>query len=257
MNNADTTLIDAIRDLDLPELRKPWHLEGDWLIVGDLHVPFTDWRWAHRVTAVGRTMRRPRKLLIAGDLLDMSSFSAFLHIVDPPSWYQEKTAAKALLTEWLSIFAEIKILSGNHERRLVKFTAAAFDETDWLGLITESEKVQSSARGWCTIDTPSGTWRVTHPKNYSINQLVVADQMALKYRSHIISAHEHHLGIGLDRYNHHVIVNAGCLTDPAKLAYVSMDDSKSGGMVNGFVTLIGGVPRLYGNWPITDWGRYE
>ena len=104
MNNADSSLIDVIQQLELPELRKPFHLEGDWVICGDVHVPFTDWTWAHRVSRVGRKMKRPRKLLIAGDLLDMASFSTYLHVVDPPSWYQEKTAAKALLVEWLSVF---------------------------------------------------------------------------------------------------------------------------------------------------------
>lgn len=253
----DNSLIAAIRGLDLPELRRAWILEGDWLICGDVHIPFTDWVWAHRVTLIGRTMRRPRKLLIAGDLLNMDSFSAYQHIVDPPSWAQEKAAAKATLAEWLGVFQEIKILSGNHERRLIKFTAAAFDETDWLGLIADNERVQSSARGWCIINAPSGYWRVTHPKNYSINQLTVADQLAQKYHCHIISAHEHHLGLGLDRYGAHVIVNCGGLVDPAKLAYVSMDDSKSAAMKNGFVTLIGGIPKIYGDWPLTDWGHYD
>ncbi len=211
MSDTEPALIGVIRALDLPELRNPWKLEGDWLITGDVHIPFTDWTWAQRVSAVGRKMRRPRRLLIAGDLLDMASFSAYLHIVDPPSWAQEKAAAKALLAEWLGVFQEIKILSGNHERRLVKFTAAAFDETDWLGLLTDNERVQSSARGWCEIKTPSGVWRVTHPRNYSINQLTVADQLALKHNCHIISAHEHHFGLGWDRYGQHVIINLGCL----------------------------------------------
>ena len=254
---TEPALIAVIRELEIPELRRPWQLEGDWLICGDVHLPFTDWEWAARVSRIGRKMRRPRRLLIAGDLLDMTNFSVYQHIVEPPTWAQEKASAKALLAEWLGVFQEIKILSGNHERRLVRFTASAFDETDWLGLLTDNERVQSSARGWCTINTASGCWRVTHPRNYSINQLTVADQLALKHNCHVISAHEHHLSLGLDRYGTHVIVNLGCLVDPAKLAYVSMDDSKAAAMKRGFVTLVGGVVTLFGDWPITDWGRYD
>jgi hypothetical protein len=72
-----------------------------------------------------------------------------------------------------------------------------------------------------------------------------------------MSFHEHHVGIGFDRYGRHCIVNGGCIVDDQKLAYVSLDDSKSATMSKGFCTLIGGVPTLYAQEPITDWSQYD
>jgi hypothetical protein len=195
--------------------------------------------------------------------MDMATFSAYQHIVDPPTWHQERTSTEELFLEWVNVFDEIKALMGNHDRRLIKYTAAAFDETDILSIIqkdkkrwrNKEEKIQLSARGWCEIIAPSGLWRVTHPKNYSINQLVVADQIAQKFRCNVITAHEHHTAQGWDRFGNYVIINIGTLADQNKFAYVAMDDNKGAGMKHSFATLINGVPTLYGDYPVTDWGK--
>jgi len=123
-------------------------------------------------------------------------------------------------------------------------------------MITSSDKVKTSNYGFLNVKSNGEPWRITHPKNYSINQLIVADQLAMKYQSNIMSFHEHHQSIGRDRYNHYTIMNVGCLADPSKLAYTVMDDSKSAGMVQGFAMLKNGVGSLFGRYPFTDWSEY-
>jgi len=246
------------KDLVEWSLGTPWRLEGDWMIIGDVHVPYTDYEFSQLVALVARkNMSKPRRLLIAGDFFNMDTFSNYIHLVNIPTWKEERDAAKTLLHEWLETFDEIRMLMGNHDRRLQKFVNGEFDETDILSLvISNPDMVKMSGYGYCTIDTPGGVYRVTHPKNYSINQLVVADQLALKFGQHIISFHEHHLSAGYDRYKRYMVVNGGCLVDPDKLAYVKLDDSKSAGMAAGFVMLRNGAPQLFGKSPFTDWQHW-
>ena len=238
-------------------LGTPWSLTGDMVIVGDTHIPYTDYVFAERVTMIGkRHLRKPRKLLLAGDFFSLDNFSHYLAVVTPPTWAEEREYARNLIHYWRDVFDEIWMLMGNHERRLQKWTEGAFEEKDLLALITTSDKVQMSNRGWCTVEGAGRTWRVTHSKNYSVNQLTVADQLAWKFEANIISFHEHHLSKGFDRFGNHVIVNGGCLVDPNKLAWVVLDDSKAAGMKKGFVLFKNGSAEPLGEAPFTDWSKW-
>lgn len=237
-------------------LGQPIELEGDFIIMGDVHVPFTDLDWVETAIDIGRKHLETPKLILAGDFLNNDAFSQYPHLVNIPTWAQERDMAREVFHACLEVFAEIYVIMGNHERRAQKMTAGAFDEIDIFSLLTTNERLITSNYGWCTIKTPTGTWRITHPANYGINQLTVADTLAQKYDQHIISFHEHHLSIGWDRFGRHVVVNGGCMVDPAKLAYVSLDDSKAAAMKQGFVMLRNGTPHIFGNAPITDWSKW-
>lgn len=237
-------------------LGKPLELQGDWIIIGDVHVPFTDLDWLDLVAQIGKKHLEKPKLLIAGDLLNMDAFSKWPHLVSIPTWQQERDMARAMFEMYWEVFSEIVIIMGNHERRAQKFTAGAFDEIDIFSLLTTNDKLITSNYGYCLIDTPTGIWRVTHPANYGINQLTVMDTLAQKYGQNVIGFHEHHLSIGWDRYGRHVIVNGGCLVDPCKLAYVALDDNRAAAMKQGFVMLRNGTPYIFGSSPITDWSKW-
>ena len=245
-------------NLFLNPLKAPLTLQGDWLITGDVHVPATDYDFAQLVGVVGKKHMKKgnRNLLIAGDLFNADAFSRYINVVAPPAWAQERDAARLLVSQWLTVFDKVVFIMGNHDRRIQMITAGAFDETDIFGMITSSPKAVSSVYGWCTIETPTGTWRVTHPKNYGINQLSVAEALAQKHQCHVITHHEHHAAIGHDRYKRWVLVNNGALVDDKKLAYVQLDDSKSAGMAKAFTLLKDGHPHLLADSPMTDWTRW-
>ncbi len=248
-----------IQTIAAPPLPSALYLSGDYAVCGDVHNPFADWQWMRRVAIVARKeLRRPRKLIVAGDFFNLDAFSQYLQVTHAPTWAEEREACKAAILYWLETFAEITMLMGNHERRMQRFTAGEFGESDLLALIySNPNRVTMSPRGWCEVESGGERWRITHPKNYSINRLTVANDIAMKYRCHVLSAHEHHLAMSMDRYGRYCIVNMGCLVDPSKLAYVALDDNKSAAMVNGFVILKGGVPHLFGPHPLTDWSKYE
>lgn len=242
-------------DLFDVDLGTPWTLRGDWLITGDVHVPFTDYEFSERLALVARRhLRKPRRLLVAGDFYNFDLFSAYAHLVEPPSWKQEKQAARHMADVWLETFAEIRLLMGNHDRRITKSTGF-MDDDDLSDLLGRPERCQWSRYGWCIIETDNGLWRVTHPRNYSINPGIVANELAQKYQASVITFHEHHSLISRDRYNRHTIVNAGTLVDPRKLAYVSLDDSKSAEMKQSFVLLKNGYAHLLDR-EVTDWSMW-
>lgn len=240
------------------EMQAPWtDLQGDWMIVGDVHAPLTDYGFASLVSEVAKLhLQAPRRLLIAGDFFNMDAFSKYAAIIQQPTWAHEREAAKALLVSWLETFDEIRVTLGNHDRRLQKYTAGAFDTDDILALVySNPERVKMSVYGWAEINSGGYLWRVTHPTNYSVRRLNVADELAVKYGRNVISFHEHHLGKSVSRYGGHIIVNGGCLIDPKKVPYAVLDDNKSPDWVQGFVLLKNGVPELYGDWPFTDWEK--
>lgn len=243
------------RPVEITAAGRPWSLKGDFIIVGDVHVPYTDYGFASLVGAAARAAGI-RRLIIAGDFFNMDSFSRYDQIIQQPTWAQEREAAKSLILQWLDDFDEIYMTMGNHDRRLQKFTAGEFDESDILALIySNPERVKLNVYGWCNVESGGFNWRVTHPRNYSVGRLSVANNLAQKHQSHIITFHEHHLGITQSRYGGFVVVNGGCLIDPAKVPYAVLDDTQSPDWVQGFVMLRDGVPTLLGEEPFTDWRR--
>lgn len=234
------------------DLGAPLALSGDWMIIGDIHVPCTDYDLALKVVKVARKAKISR-LLIAGDLFNLDGFSKYLAIISPPSFDVEVKAAAHLFKVWLEWFDEIKFLPGNHDYRLPKYTRGAFDMEKLSVLVSSSGKVTTSNFAWCTIDTPEGVWRVTHPANYRRNPMSVANEIARNCNQNVWSFHEHHLGISFADNGRSVIVNGGGLFDPAKIAYAVLEDSTSPRMVPGFGFLKRGCPMLFGRAPFTNW----
>ena len=243
------------RKFDTVALGTPFTLQGDFIIVGDVHVPTTDYDFASLVLVVAKK-QGVKRLIIAGDMFNMDAFSLYEAVVASPSWREERDAARVLFHTWLEWFDDIYVIMGNHDRRLQKWAGGQLDESDIFGMVTSSDKVHVSNWGHLKVKTAQGDYMVTHSKEYSINQLTVANEMAQKYQCHMITHHEHHTAIGWDRYGRYVIVNNGGLFDQSKMAYVVLDSSKRPVMKNSFCMLKNGVPRLFGHVPFTDWSEY-
>lgn len=256
MEQSLAKLLQAVSDAyKLPD---PWELSGDRLVAGDFHAPLYSLTWLQRLAKVGlKELTPPRKLTIGGDLFDLSNFSLYRHAIPPPTWAAERDSLRYGLDALLTVFDEIDIIMGNHDRRIQLMTAGAFEEKDILAMITTNKKVRMSPLGYCYAKNGGHDWLICHSKNYSINRLIVTGEIAQKYQMNTIGFHEHHLAIGWDRYARYCIVNGGCIVDYNKLAYVSLDLSKAPVMQNGFVLLREGIPTLFGNEPMTDWRRYD
>jgi len=247
---------------ELPEhilhMGKPWLLQGDYMVVGDIHSPTTNWEFASLVAKIAvKYLKKPRKLIIAGDLFNADAFSFYTPVMEMPSWAQERDATRALITEWMKTFEEIRLIVGNHERRLQRFTAGAFDTADILSLIVSNpDRVKMSAFSFCVITTPGGEWRVTHPGRYRQNPLSVAGDIALIRKQNVIAFHEHHIGMTMDKSGNYVVVNGGSLANPNLIPYMALIDDTKPSSKTGFVMLKNGAPYIFGPAPLTDWSHW-
>lgn len=231
----------------------PLHLTGDAMIVADVHVPSTDYDLAMLPAMIAqRALKRPRTLIIAGDLFNMDAFSAYEPDLPEAGLVREIAAAKWLLSAWLQAFDHIYYMPGNHERRISKRTHGQVLISHLMQMVTQDERVTVTQWGHIILSTPAGEWRITHARNYSTNQLTVAAKLADLYHQHVIQAHEHHAAIGHSKSGRYIVCNPGILGEPEAMAYASLDDAASTKMQKGFVMLRNGVPYLFGP-SLTDW----
>lgn len=227
-------------------------LEGDWIIVGDVQLPTTNYEFAALPAAIAkRHLKKPRQLAIVGDLMNMDSFSAYANEIGMPSFRQEVESARALIRDWRRVFDRIVWLPGNHERRISRLSGGSVLMDDLRSII--DVHIETSDYDRAIIKTPTGDWLIAHGSNYSVNQLTVVDQLAQKYRRHVIGHHQHHCAAGWDRYKHNVVVDNGGLFNDYAMAYCQLNTSKSPVMQRGFTMLRRGYPYVFSESPMTDW----
>lgn len=235
------------------DLGKPWKLDGDWVIAGDVHVNTVNTEFMKRPLQVAEEyLDKPRRFMLAGDFLNADSFSGYESVYPTPSFSKELSAARAFLDMYLKVFDEIWIFVGNHDLRVTRRTNTAIMPEDLMKMISHDPRIKVSHFGHAVVDTPRGEYRVTHGSEFSVNQLVVADQLAQKYGQHIIGWHQHHTALGLSRFKKHIVVDGGGLFDQSSMSYTQIEDNKKPNMANGFVMLKNGYPYVFNDmW--TDW----
>ena len=219
-------------------------VSGDWMVVGDVHLPTTDYKLAGLMLDTARKIGI-RKLAIVGDLLNVDAYSRYEAIIEPPPFQVEIKAAVRLVAGWAEWFDDILMVLGNHEERLLKYNSGRMN-ADWMG------KIISSARGvlrvfpYSQIIIRSGgeTWRATHQANYSKIPGRVGSLLAQKYQCNIITFHQHHITKQRDTFNRYTVIDGGGLFDDNKMAYVKLKDNTSPVMARGFTVLMNGTAHL-------------
>lgn len=235
-------------------LGTPWRLSGDFIVAGDVHCETTDKLFIQRPLQIAEAyLEHPRRFLLAGDFLNADAFSTYTAIAPESSFARELSSARRFMDTYLKVFDEIYWILGNHDRRVQKGTKLAIEPADLLRMISGDPRIKVSWWGHAVVETKRGEWRISHGSEYSINQLVVADQFAQKYRQNIILHHQHHLAVGWSRFKDFVVVDNGGLFDETAMAYVNLDDSKKPRMTGGFTMLKNGTPYLFGREPYTDY----
>jgi hypothetical protein len=242
--------------------RRKWDdppvFRGDAAVTGDLQLPYLDYDFAERMLVTSSIMLpKPRRLIIAGDLFNMDAYSPF-----PPAhtlratWQEEIASARNFLVSAKEVFDEVDVLIGNHERRLLYLSRGELSSQD-LGLLVDVKGVNFYIYSWCVLDTLTGEWRITHQHNYSINAQTVGVKLAHKFRQHVITHHQHRVSKGHDSSGKSVVIDNGCLADPAMLDFTTIVDNTRPVMTQGFVVVRDGAGSLFTNdLAFTDWGLF-
>jgi len=236
--------------------------QGDALIVGDIHLIDTCWELLKLVGIVGkRHMRRGlRKLIIAGDLMNLDALSAHTKYMPTTALLDELDTAAALLKEWAAIFDQVWYIMGNHEQRLAAALGGELEGTGLGRLIAGGldGKLRISNLRQMWLYTPTGLWRITHQRNYSRIKGRVGAALAAKHQSHTITHHEHGIALLMDDHARYTVVNNPALVDYEKLYYVMGADTTAPTMANGFTFMQNGTPHLMTPYPsVTDWSQWK
>lgn len=258
MWRLEQKLIQPRPELFISELPTPWRFDfGDCVATGDWQLPTTDYGFGALPLAIGaRYLKKPRRLIIGGDFLNADAFSTYDSDIPTPSFQRERAVARQVMYEILTVFDEVYWFMGNHERRVGKRTNGAIDHEMLKDMVSSSPRLKVSPYGYMTLNTRAGLWRVTHNTNYSVNKLIVADQLAQKFQCNVLCFHQHHLTKGMDKYKRYVVIDGGGVFDPSQMGYVVMDDSKSPEMVPGFTLLRDGYSDVFGQEPYTNWNEW-
>jgi hypothetical protein len=242
----------------LTALGEPLHLTLDSVMVtGDWQIPTTDCDMVALMLEIARRyMKRPRHLIIAGDFINADAFSGYEPTHDILGFSEEVDAARALLHTLLGTFDHIYWSFGNHERRVTKRSKGALTAAHVAAIITHSPRVTVSPWSHITVNSSGEVYRVTHPRNYSVNALKTGDALAQKFQSHIIGHHEHHVGKGHDRFKRYVVVNNGGMFAAQAMGYALLDDSTMPNMQPGFTLLADGVAEVFTYGAFTNWARW-
>lgn len=240
----------------LPEFTGPLHLGGNMIIVGDVHIPSTNWEMVDRMIKVAiKHLPRPRTICIVGDILNGDKDSRYEHIIQPMSRQEEFRLTDIFLQACAKVFDNIYLTPGNHLHRLMKKLEGDIGMDDLKRLLTQAhERIEMSHYDSIIVDSGDETWFATHQHEYSRTKLKVANALAQKYHMNIITLHQHHSAIGRDEFNRFTLIDCGGLHQSQLMAYTQLIPNSMPVMNNGFVILRDGTGSLLTPYPsITDW----
>lgn len=235
---------------------------GDALILSDIHVPTTDWHLLHLACAFARRHMPAgkRRLCLIGDLFNFDALGKHDTIMPQTSIEDEMKVAEYTLAYMLDTFDMIDFVMGNHDDRFMRHMHGQLTADRFSKMLT---RIDYGARlkfyGVYQMWLMSGgvSWRLTHQRPYSVYVGAVADELARKYQTNIVTTHEHHVGVGRTRDNRYTWIANGSLMDYESAYYVGGRDTKGLVMKQGFTFIRDGVGHLLTPYPtMTDWSLW-
>jgi hypothetical protein len=232
--------------IPIPKFTGHWELAGDFVVVGDIHVPTTDWCFAGVMMQIAKQqLAPPRRILIAGDLLNLTALSHFAKRTTPLPAHQEIRAANMFLTALLKVFDELYVFPGNHDVWFMNALSGDIEIDQFARMIIElNERLCFSPYSHAYITSGGERWFIPHQSNYRQNKLSVGTELAAKHGCNIITTHQHHSAIGRDKGDRFTVVDCGGLMEPDLMEYVKMRPSTRPEMTKGFCLLLDGCCHL-------------
>jgi hypothetical protein len=234
-----------------PNLTGFLHLKGDWAITNDWQIPFHDASLVDAMIYVATKVHNMKNLLICGDFWDNHMYSSFTKLTEGLTSEDQYVVSEEIMEMLLDHFDHIVWSSGNHEFRLMRMLEGNIKFERLGRMITSNDKVTLTPYPYVHINN---SWRVTHPRNFSIIPLTVARKLAGKHSRNIICAHGHRLGVSFAESGRFIVADSGGLFDVTKMDYVMLTDSTHAMMNSGFMMLENNYPYVYGPF-LTDWAK--
>lgn len=263
-------------------------LEGDWLIMGDAHIPYHHAGFVNRCIAVAQR-RGVKNLLLGGDAIDNEAVSKWPEEIDlrrssvsaeaerrlldlsakmsrrdrealleeiakmsrPPHDLSEEMAnAREVFRQIGGSFDRIVTIMGNHESRITRALEKSMSSDDIMALFgARGEKWETSPYYYCDILSGSEPVHVTHPYNAGKGS---SKKIVSQYNSHVVMLHNHHFSVQSDPSGKWLAIEPGMCGDPERMSFESLRDRSTDKHVVGAVLVQDGHFTLLNQWADFD-----
>jgi len=201
-----------------------------------------------------------RRSACVGDLVNFDVLSQYDHLIKPFSVEDELSYAEGLLEYMFAVYDTIYMELGNHDHRFLKQLGGDFGTTRLGRMFSrqiDTGRLVFTRKSQMVVISAGQLWRLTHQRAYSRNKGIVANKLAQKHLSNMVTHHEHHVNISRDEWNRWTTINNGALVDYEKLPYVMLADSPAPVMCSGFTYIHNGTGHLLTPYPtLTDWSMW-
>ncbi len=216
-------------------------------IASDVHIPYHDEALLAKLLTEAAN-EGVQAIVWLGDLLDLPTFSSWGRTDYSTSFSRELGIARGVI-EMAAEVVPVQYWSlGNHEARWMrKLDHQVYMEQLAMaaGLTTLLEDGRLIVSDNPTLDAFDGAWMLTHPAVYGRQPLAMPSKLATRYQQHVMSAHAHHWGQGVDETNTWTVVETGGLFKPEYHQYIQHRVTNHRAWTQGFWLLLNGVPVGY------------
>ena len=238
--------IPLMKSSSAPKYDEPPRIDGDVLILCDLHVPFHDATWCNKVIGLALLWGVPN-LVLAGDILDLVALRHFAPYFAelgekkvPDSLEEEFTQAGSVF-DALAGFEKILYISGGHELRLLRKLDRSVAVSRFAAMFTDLPQLEMSAYHKCEV---GNNWHISHPKNASVIPGRVPFFLVRKHRKNVAIGHDHVWGQVQDESGDNIAISIGVCCDPARLDYVALQDTTRPAVTQGALIIKRNYPWL-------------
>lgn len=193
------------------------------------------------------------RLFLGGDTFNLGWASSFLNRTkySPEDTEEEFKVAENLFNALSKVFSEIILVGGNHDQG--RWSKILGDQVEFSRLVKMMigndalKKTKITSRRYCTMDSPSGIWRVTHQAGQGRKrQLSMAEELASVKQQNVMMGHQHYLGMVVERTGNYWAIDSGHMSDANLQEYKNKQDTLHTTWASGFVELDEyGIPTLW------------
>jgi hypothetical protein len=238
-------------DLDTPVV-----VTGDVMVTADFHIPLYDPVLVNHMIDKARELGITQ-LIIAGDFFNFDALSQYDPKQDGADLEREWYEGVAVMRVLLETFDRIVYTWGNHDSRMHKSLGFKMKFAEAMrmvfGILGDEalERIEITNLDHVIVEAgKGGTYYVCHPQNYNSTPLASARKIANKQNRHVITAHSHHIAVGLAEDGEKIVIEAGGFHDKTKTAYLQRSTTFPS-WAQGYVWLKGGRPYVYApKWEI-------
>lgn len=232
---------------------------GDYMLIGDIHLPSTNWALSAVMLEIAKKHLDKPKFLIVGDLLNLDSMSSYDTIVPIESLQTEINMAKGYLEQLMKV-GDVDVLPGNHDYRWSKklegkLSIMGLWELIQHGMKTGNIRFHADTGAW--VHSGGRKWRVTHQRNYSRLKLKIGNTLATNRQTDTVTFHQHHFAGGISDNGLYATIDNGGLHESAAIHYANMYDGTMPRMTSGFGMLRNGVYHQFSPYKqLTDYSMW-